>query len=505
MTARLRRIRLAARTWKARRPLVKKCVLPCITWVGAWCGNGKDDLFKLRMAIEKCVEGRPGTGYIIGRSRCLMWVASLGTSLDPGFLMDLRAIGIERRALCKAIDGEAMPHGRGSRLKTIMTSWAGANFPWGDTRRRREYWTWGGTRELQQLLSQPRRWWLDEPRVTDEERALTKPDTTGISFHPNCHEARKLSRSADYAVRRQAVGAAYDSRAMRGSYKSLRLALPDSIVCMCGTNDPSRRHLTWNREAGNAIAVEPLRWGGEEGLITRVTPFRPRLSGEVDGELVTTEVENLLRRAADNCNNKCILVATDGGGIGRTLDNRYASVGIAVDIGGGIAEACGACVPGVDQTPGTAEKWNALIAVVAASRAGVGVTLLIDNWRIMSMVRNLMAGAIPTNIATMPSFWKRVQTAVAALPQGCQCHWVPSHDTRKEWEPPRPHDTTLWRRLNAMADEQASKFTARCYDRSLPERQSVERCKKWESTARRRFIMTSKLLADKYPFQYNRE
>ena len=82
--ARLRRIPLATRNFWTRKKMIKKLVIPIISFPGAWTQPTKAIMQSWSSSIENALIGKP----LRGRSRYLLWTAALGHDVCPMFALD---------------------------------------------------------------------------------------------------------------------------------------------------------------------------------------------------------------------------------------------------------------------------------------------------------------------------------------------------------------------------------------------------------------------------------
>ena len=87
---RLKRIRAAGQTKDERASLVRQVAMPIVAWSGAWCRPRKEALTRFTSAIEYTV----CFSTIGGRSRYLLWSVSLDPTLNPEYMLSLKALEV---------------------------------------------------------------------------------------------------------------------------------------------------------------------------------------------------------------------------------------------------------------------------------------------------------------------------------------------------------------------------------------------------------------------------
>ena len=112
----------------------------------------------------------------------------------------------------------------------------------------------------------------------------------------------------------------------------------------------------------------------------------------------------------------------------------------------------------LDQTSYKAELWALfkLVRTIADVRGEIWV--IIDNMSVQREAELRRVGGRPHGgkVGNCPGLWNKVEGLILRCP-GLRFAWVPSHGKKGEWEAPEGHDSREWRKLNDIADEEASK------------------------------------------------
>ena len=164
--------------------------------------------------------------------------------------------------------------------------------------------------------------------------------------------------------------------------------------------------------------------------------------------------------------------------MGSCFEERVATWAVALPNGGTFV----ADVPGVDQTPGFAEKWAVFQTARAASEAGCRVHLLVDNMTCVRACHHLAsASSLPAGAAK--ALWHGVDEAIRAGP-GFRVDWVPAHGKHPQWAPAqRGERASVWRSLNDAADRAASRRLKVKWDEFEDVRMALINAEKWEAAA----------------------
>ena len=448
---RLRRIYRVARIPTLRKALVRTTVLPIITWLGAWSRPTKRQLVTYQRQVEVAVNEWNHQN----RSRYLLWTEDLGPKLDPAHVLDLAALNYERRrAARRATNRVAEAHrlktrplaappveGTASRFSEVAAKWGWTKTenmaedewatPEGDLRL-----TWDSWAVVNALAEEGwrRALWAVEPRADHGPLGtctMTKAWELdyGETFAP-VTAGHACWFKGNYRARQVAFAAAPAGHERAG-------VAGRDLECKCGVVNPTRHHLTWEcpeaaQELTDLKVTPGPRHSAEERLLVPLAPLPPRALRRP----LRTKVARLanriakLARAQPDGNRRPVLVATDGGSVGKVQRWRRAGWGVAIS---GYRE--GGRVPGVDQTPGMAERWALWVAVAAVNMAAVPCLIISDNRACVDGFRATRGGLPPTKAA---AYWADL-FANDNTRWVTSVEWVPAHGRHPTWSPPDGH------------------------------------------------------------------
>ena len=471
ITRRLKRIGIASQSVGDRIFLTASLVLPKITWAGAWMRPTKKQIASWENAIELAVCGRRFTG----RSRFLIWATHIGGSLNPTLRLGQQALRHEKIRWMwfdrQTMLGRAHPRPRHAspRLQETLASWGWEYLEDGQVSTHLgildlRWDSWTVAKQLAMGAWEGNLWRTD-PR---SEGAIRRLDgAKGICLLPVLTYHRQWAKGS-YWHQRVAVGAGADGNA-RGA------VLGNLAMCKCGEPMPSRQHLTWRCSArGHSDIREPAHKSEEKLLVPAgvVMVKSPRVMDSSSSRM----------RAGLRSARKIkgwVVGASDGGSEGRILFHRVGSWGVAI-LGGG---SYGGPLRGLDSTPGMAEKWGLLQALMAATDEKVQICLFVDNLNCVRAARRVLQDLPPASHDFVA--WHKELCALRARGLVFQVHWVPSHGKYvDEWFPTADMDFAQHaRRLNALADSAATQAMEWVWKQGEPERAQWRSMELWEEEA----------------------
>ena len=184
--------------------------------------------------------------------------------------------------------------------------------------------------------------------------------------------------------------------------------------CTCLEKEPRRHHWAWECARAGCEGVEPPRHESEKRLcvpmVERPQNAEARDYNRIQG--IKEAVKAEIRR------HGWALVATDGGSIGKNLEERRASYGIAVG-----QSTWEGSVGGLDQTSYKSELWALykLLRSIAGTRGRIVV--IIDNQAVAREATLRKKGQGSKNI-NCEGLWQRIQEELTTCPE-IAFHWVP--------------------------------------------------------------------------------
>ncbi len=305
---RLQRIK-CIRGERQRRNLLRSCVIPQISWCGAWNAWQSDKLKSIGTEIERTV-----TGTQIFPARALVWISRLGCELDPAYVADYNALRRERR---HAHENAERP-GRwrpmvGARWKEVCDKWEWRLTIEGEFR----YITPFGEVDLQRDSHAA----IERHTRMAWERALLRSE-------PRADDERSRELFADPAV--EAVVSGHVKRAQRFMEKryqmeSVTASTVDGkdlqriiarrtggpaaeTICSCGARRPNRSHWIWECPHARAHGLRRPNGSIETELFVPLAELPPEPAGR------TWDVHpELVRKVVEAADGRLIVMGTDGG------------------------------------------------------------------------------------------------------------------------------------------------------------------------------------------------
>ena len=464
---RIQRIPLATKSFWTRKRFVKKLVLPLVSYTGAWTTPSKTMLASWSSLIEHALVGKP----ILGRSRYLVWAATLGSDVCPRFALDREALRheiwrIRRQNQRKLENLLPVRHRFAGRWSTVAEKW-GWTLVDGTSDC---YCTPDGVVQLgadgkPAINAVAARGWERELWQYDSRTNEELSDQVSDFSRPciATHAAWSHDALCNGGGRRRlkaAVGAAFDSKV--AAKMAAKVSVGFSPTCDCGYLFPDRAHWMWfcpTRIAGRVGSAPPYL-----SMLKLAVPRVPLVRKARLPSLPTERIADLARslQVIASTGVKPI-VATDGGSKGESVWTRCAAFGAATG-----HTRIGGRLQGLDHSAYAAELWGALVALTSAAQAGVDITLIIDNQAVQKRIWQAIRGRrqLPTYFSTT---WRRIFELLDRIP-GTECFWVPAHDRHEEWRPPAGHDKATWRELNDYADLEASAASSRLWEELTSER-----------------------------------
>ena len=494
---RLRRIRIAGRKAAARRKLVRSVVLPILTWQGAWAPPATGKLERLRREVERTIHAKVPEA----RSRFLTWTCerTLGARADPIFEYDLAALRDEAWRVRRRTQGGQVDH-----LAEPTPRMLEAAAEWGWQRAGAGVWDtpdgeirigWDGWKSIvaTATLGWQRQLWKTEPRVTKRPLLGTQDARAVFRRNPrrlplldeHKHWLKATEQRPGAPARLTALAAGLEGQALatvrarqEGTYCTT--APPPPLACSCG-RDPegSRRHLAWRcrlslPERGHWV---PPGRSAAEGLLVRLAPLPPlpALMPSPEEAAVPAGLADAIRGTQGRA-----LLASDGGSFDRRVEFRRGSVGFAVQGPDGLIRGFGGRRPGLDQTSYGAEVWGLWVLLLALQAAPTPADIFIDNLAVVRTGRRVLGGGAPPK--NMPEAWEAIARVGRDLPD-VRLHWVPSHGKRPDWSPAAGFSGEVIRRLNAVADQQASDVQEALMREAAPTHAARKRIRNWTRAA----------------------
>ena len=253
-----------------------------------------------------------------------------------------------------------------------------------------------GTASMKPLLAQA---WNRQLFRRDKRCADPRSQRQLADCDPRCGTQRTMQSGAQGTFTtscKAAVGAAPDFRTHSKEWPE--------CTCRCGAANPTRRHMAWECEA-TAAALSKFRepsCGAEERLMVKLTKrWRRENPADYTDKANVDKVARAIG-SAQQIQGK-VLVATDGGVVGRIPNERAAVWGVAV----GGRRVTGGLVPGWDTSTRAAEHRAAIMAPCGAASAKQDIWLLIDNSAVVLQTAGAARGNLPPPRRTLRPRGKR--------------------------------------------------------------------------------------------------
>lgn len=276
--------------------------------------------------------------------------------------------------------------------------------------------------------------WATEPRAKD---------TSGTEYR-DCELYTKAHK--DYSHK----GAAFMS-APCGPAVAKEYGIPENqILCACLAPRPTRAH--WAFECESCGPVRPGRDDVMETEKRLGTPIVPRIKHHMD---IHHNGDDRVRHvAARMCRQHSrFIFACDGGAMGVDFGERRAAYGIGVD-----GMSYGGPLPGLDHTCGAAEVWALLMLLRSTKGIHGEMEIIIDNLNVWKQAHaRVQERNIPVR-QELGGIWAEIDALIGKRTARTRVYWIPSHDKGQDtWQAPDPLDMQLFRDLNKLADEGATK------------------------------------------------
>ena len=134
-------------------------------------------------------------------------------------------------------------------------------------------------------------------------------------------------------------------------------------------------------------------------------------------------------------------------------------------------------VPGLDQSSWMAELVALVVLLQAAAVAGIDLHVVIDNAAVQKGF-----GLICQGFSVLSEFGFGLWALVEGLVRGRRhsTSWCPSHSKKRNWRPDRQgQSAAVWRRLNEVADLEASAAVSRHGQDKATLRQNLDAAERW--------------------------